>query len=41
MLFIKRGLHDKKDNFGRITSVKAELQLGEAKRNQYAQSKPG
>ncbi len=37
----KEGYTYTTDNYGRITSVKADLQLGEAKRNQYAQSKAG
>lgn len=37
----KEGYTYTTDNYGRITSVKADLQMGEAKRNQYAQSKAG
>lgn len=37
----KEGYTYTTDNYGRITSVKADLQLGEAKRNQYAQSHAG
>ncbi|MCY8155465.1 ribonuclease YeeF family protein [Bacillus spizizenii] len=37
----KEGYTYTTDNYGRITSVKADLQLGEAKRNQYAQSNAG
>ncbi|MBT2634457.1 DNA/RNA non-specific endonuclease [Bacillus sp. ISL-26] len=37
----KEGYTYTTDNYGRITSVKADLQLGEANRNQYAQSKAG
>lgn len=37
----KEGYTYTTDNYGRITSVKADLQMGEAKRNQYAQSNAG
>ncbi|MBU8751516.1 T7SS effector LXG polymorphic toxin [Bacillus subtilis] len=37
----KEGYTYTTDNYGRITSVKADLQLGEAKRNQYAQTNAG
>ncbi|MEG7283635.1 ribonuclease YeeF family protein [Bacillus sp. 0909A] len=37
----KEGYTYNTDNYGRITKVEADLQLGEAKRNQYAQSNAG
>ncbi|MCY8933309.1 T7SS effector LXG polymorphic toxin [Bacillus atrophaeus] len=37
----KEGYSYKTDNYGRITNVDADLQLGEGKRNQYAQSNVG
>ncbi|KAA6450240.1 T7SS effector LXG polymorphic toxin [Bacillus atrophaeus] len=37
----KEGYTYTTDNYGRITKVEADLQLGEAKRNQYAQSNSG
>lgn len=41
VIYTKEGYTYTTDNYGRITSVKADLQLEEAKRNQYAQSKAG
>ncbi|WP_144461770.1 T7SS effector LXG polymorphic toxin [Bacillus subtilis] len=37
----KEGYSYKTDNYGRITNVDADLQLGDGKRNQYAQSNVG